>query len=412
VRACAAFATLTAMTTPDDRLDARLPQGVLSDLGRWTLYQSFRTFTWPWLLRRGILIWPIAILAGFAYAAWHASGMGAWADWPGLALRASLAALVAVTAGPLLATIVRHLCLPNAVERALVILGIMIGLALGLAALHAVSDYHEYLMGHHPPGGMNISVVGQAMSRFFRASVDASVILLIFVGGGLATIYYLGERRRVAEYQARAQLQRIRAERDATDMRLAVLQAQVEPHFLFNTLASVRSLILTEPERAAQTVDALGDYLRATLPRLREAGVEEAKLADQIDLCARYLELMNLRMAGRIAVRVEADAAARDRPFPPLILLTLVENAVTHGIEPKLGPATIAIVAAIDGDRLSVSVEDDGVGLRPGTTTGLGLANVRAQLASLFGEAAALDVESRPQGGVRARIRIPVAAAR
>jgi len=398
------------MNTPDDNLDARLPQGVLSDLGRWTLYQSFRTFTWPWLLRRGILLWPIAILGGFAYAAWHATAMGAWADWPALALRACLAGLIVVTAGPLLATVIRHLRFPNGVERALVILAILVGLAIGLAALNRAGDYHNFLMETHAGGSMNVSALAGTLSRVFRASVDASVIVLIFAGGGLAALYYLGERRRIAQFHERHQLQRLRAERDAADMRLAVLQAQVEPHFLFNTLASVRSLILTEPERAAQTVDALGDYLRATLPRLRETGVAETTLDHQIDLCTGFLDLMNVRVAGRIAVRVEASEAARALPFPPLILLTLVENAVTHGLEPKVGPGTIAIIAAVGDDRLSVSVEDDGVGLQPGFAAGLGLANVRAQLSSLFGDRAQLDVASRPEGGVRARIRIPLAA--
>jgi sensor histidine kinase YesM len=225
----------------------------------------------------------------------------------------------------------------------------------------------------------------------------------------MAALYYVGERRRVAQYSASQQLLRIRAERDAADIRLAVLQAQVEPHFLFNTLASVRSLIASEPERAAQTVDALGDYLRATLPRLRETGVGNTTLDDQIDLCTRYLELMKVRMAGRLAVRVDADEAARALPFPPLILLTLVENAVTHGIEPKVGAGTIAIVASVGSDMLNVSVEDDGVGLVQGVSVGLGLANVRAQLSSLFGDRADLDVASRPEGGVRARIRVPLA---
>ena len=120
---------------------------------------------------------------------------------------------------------------------------------------------------------------------------------------------------------------------------------------------------------------------------------------------------MNVRMAGRIAVRVDADDAVRALPFPPLILLTLVENAITHGLEPKVGPGTIAIAASVDGDMLVVSVEDDGVGLKPGVSSGLGLANVRAQLSSLFGARAALAVDARPEGGVSARIRVPLAGA-
>lgn len=120
---------------------------------------------------------------------------------------------------------------------------------------------------------------------------------------------------------------------------------------------------------------------------------------------------MTVRMAGRLTVRVEADAAARARPFPPLLLLTLVENAVTHGIEPKPGPGEIAIVARVEGEALVVGVEDDGAGLEPGMTPGVGLANVRAQLQSLFGDRASLDIISRPEGGVSARIRVPLATA-
>jgi LytS/YehU family sensor histidine kinase len=175
-----------------------------------------------------------------------------------------------------------------------------------------------------------------------------------------------------------------------------VLQAQVEPHFLFNTLASVRSLIASEPARAAQTIDALADYLRAALPRLREDRVEDATLDRQLDLCLGYLDLMRVRMAGRLSARVEADAAVRALPFPPLILLTLVENAVTHGVEPKPGPGEIVIRARAEDGILTVAVEDDGAGLEPGVTPGLGLANVRAQLQNLFGDRAGLEVVSRP----------------
>src|SRR3954463_5727412 len=172
VRALPGSANLARMTKPEDDLGERLPQGVLSDLGPWTLYQSFRAFTWPWLLRRGLLLWPIAILAGFAYAAWHASGMGAWSDWPGLALRASLGALVAVTAGPLLATIIRHLRLPFAAERVLVILAILAGLWIGLVAVRQAGAYHAHLMQNYLGRSMNVSLFGRVMSYAFFTSVD------------------------------------------------------------------------------------------------------------------------------------------------------------------------------------------------------------------------------------------------
>lgn len=397
------------MVSLDDDLRTRLPRGVLSDLGGWTLYQSFRTFTWPWLLRRGILFWPLALAAGSAFAAYHASSMGTWSDWPPLAWRACLAGLITVTAGPALATLIRHLRPPVLLERALVIAAIWLGLWLGLVALTWASRYHDHLMEAYAGRSMHVGVFAKAFAQVLRASIDTSIFVWIFAGGGLATIYYLGEGRRLAQYATQRQLEALRAERTAADMRLAVLQAQVEPHFLFNTLASVRSLIASEPARAAQTIDALADYLRAALPRLREDRVEDATLDRQLDLCLGYLDLMRVRMAGRLSVRVEVEPAVCALPFPPLILLTLVENAVTHGVEPKPGPGEIVLRAEADEDTLTVTVEDDGTGLTPGVTPGLGLANVRAQLQSLFGDRAGLDIASRPEGGVTARIHVPLA---
>jgi signal transduction histidine kinase len=408
VRQAPGPASLAGMALSDDELGAKLPREVLSDLGGWTLYQSFRVFTWPWLLRRIALFGALAILAGFAFAAWHASGLNAWGDWPGLAWRACLASLAAVSVGPLLATFIRHLRLPLIAERALVVVAIVAGLAITVLALRWTGAYHRSLMLSYAGRSMDAGLFGRAMSRFFLLSIDASTFALIIAGGGLAAFHYLGERRRIAQYRARLQVERLRAERDTANTRLAVLQAQVEPHFLFNTLASVRSLIATEPKRAAGTVDALSAYLRATLPRLRGARVEETSLGEQIALCTGYLDLIRVRMADRLEVRVEASETVRALPFPPLILLTLVENAVTHGIEPKVGPGTIAIIASVEQDMLTVSVEDDGGGLAPGVSSGLGLTNVRAQLLSLFGERAALEVVSRPEGGARASIRIPL----
>ncbi|MFK2931842.1 histidine kinase [Dyella agri] len=397
------------MDFPNDDLHARLPQSVLSDLGGWTLYQSFRTFTWPWLLRRGTLLWPLAILAGCTYAIWHTSGTGAWGDWPGLALRACIASLIVVSAGPLLATLIRYRRFPVIVERVLVVLAILLGLWLGAIALNWVGAYHAYLMqafsGHH----MRTSWFGLAVSNFLGSTVNASVFALVLAGGGYATIYYLGEQRRIAQFAAARQIENLREERNAADMRLALLQAQVEPHFLFNTLASVRSLIASEPGRAATTIDALAAYLRIALPRIRTTGIEEATLGRQIDLCLGYLEIMKVRTAGRVKVHVDASDEVRALPFPPLILLTLVENAMTHGIEPKPGPGVIGIIASTADGLLSVRIEDDGQGLQPGTTPGLGLSNVRAQLHDRFGTRARFEIASRTGGGVSACIHVPLA---
>ncbi len=169
----------------------------------------------------------------------------------------------------------------------------------------------------------------------------------------------------------------------------------------------MRSLVATDPARAASTIDALCDYLRSTLPSFREPGREEATLGKQIDICHRYLELMNVRMDGRVGIAIDAPEAVRALAFPPLTLISLVENAVKHGIEPKPGPGAIAIRAGLEDGVLQVAVEDDGVGLSPGETShGLGLANVRAQLRNRFGDDATLDIAARSQGGTRAVITL------
>ena len=127
-------------------------------------------------------------------------------------------------------------------------------------------------------------------------------IALFLVSGGYDLPAYLSEQRRLLEGKRQLEVLTLRTEKTATDMHLAVLQAQIEPHFLFNTLASVRSIILTEPERAVATVDALSDYLRSTLPRLRNAAaMEMPTLGAQIEICKNYLELMKIRMGGRLS---------------------------------------------------------------------------------------------------------------
>jgi sensor histidine kinase YesM len=187
----------------------------------------------------------------------------------------------------------------------------------------------------------------------------------------------------------------------------------VEPHFLFNTLASLRSLIGTDPQRAAQTIDALAKYLRATLPKLRaETGAAASTLGEQFAICANYLDLMKIRLGERLHVEIQLPADLRDAPFPPLLLISLVENAITHGVEPRRGDAHIVLAARTietgQQTRIEVRVEDDGVGLELGMGEGTGLANVRAQLRTRFGTAASLELAARASGGVLAQIVVPL----
>jgi two-component sensor histidine kinase len=396
-------------------LNEPLPRDVeAGGLARFADYQRYPAFTWAWFLRRATVFWPFAVAYGLFLGVWHASSMTTWADALPLGLRAAGAALVVVSAGPLLAMAVRYRHLPYAVERVVVIAAIVAGLVIGSEAQTAVAHYHNMLMARHMGMSMTAPSAVMTLSRMLGVMMGRLPrwIGLFLIGGGPELLSYITERRRLAERQRRRDVAALRRDMADADLKMAVLQAQIEPHFLFNTLASVSSLISTAPDRAVSTIDALSDYLRSTLPKLRrEGGLEGATLGHQIGICAQYLELMNIRMGGRITVEIDAPPELAEAPFPPLLLISLVENAVKHGIEPKPGPGVIAIRGRMrqgaDETLLEVSVEDDGMGLHGASGTGVGLANVQAQLQHRFGPRARLDVTGRDSGGVCARITVP-----
>ncbi len=205
------------------------------------------------------------------------------------------------------------------------------------------------------------------------------------------------------------------SKRAEADLRLMVLQAQVEPHFLFNTLASVHSLIRQDPERAEATLEALVDHLRVTLPKLRTDVGAHSSLAEQLEVCRSYLTVMKVRMGARFSFVIDVDPALQRHPYPPLLLISLVENAIKHGIERTTGAGQITVNAAVetrmDAPQLAVNVVDTGAGLRATAAMGTGLANIRDQLSARFGPQGSLSLQDRTAGGVIATIRIPYEAA-
>jgi sensor histidine kinase YesM len=188
-------------------------------------------------------------------------------------------------------------------------------------------------------------------------------------------------------------------------MQLTVLQAQIEPHFLFNTLAAIRPLIRQDAAQAEVVLDALADHLRSTLPQIREGS--HSTLGQQLDICASYLAVMQARMGARLHHKMQVPEELRAAVFPPLILLSLVENAIKHGIEPKPGPGSLLIRVERDHHHLRVAVIDDGAGLRDGLQSGVGLANIREQLQLRYQDHARLTVATRPEGGTIAEIILP-----
>lgn len=224
-----------------------------------------------------------------------------------------------------------------------------------------------------------------------------------------------GKKRAEAEMQtATAAAERESMQRQLSEAKMQAMQAQVEPHFLFNTLAGVRAAMQSDPARGIVMIDHLIDYLRATIPQLRaDRASKFVALGSQLDAVTAYLGVIQARMP-RLDVRVICPEDLRSAAIPPLMLISLAENAVKHGIEPKKGPAAIIVTAAAreaDGQRmLKVTVQDDGAGFAASAGNGIGLSNIRARLLHLYGNDAALLLQTVEQGGVAASIMLPLRA--
>lgn len=225
-----------------------------------------------------------------------------------------------------------------------------------------------------------------------------------------STVFLLAERIHRLDSEVRQRrLAEVEQSRRETEARLKLLQAQIEPHFLFNTLANVGSLIDGDPPRARQLLDRLNDWLRIALARTRD---ERASLGDELALLENWLEILAVRFGPRLAWQIEVADELRQLPFPPMLLQPLLENAVKHGIEPKVGGGRVRIVAWRDADRLHLQVDDDGGGLNATPSTqgqGTGLDNVRARLAALYGEQGHLELLANAEDGVTARLELPCA---
>jgi hypothetical protein len=216
-----------------------------------------------------------------------------------------------------------------------------------------------------------------------------------------------GVRQRLAEARAtelQFALEKSRLEKQAVDARLALLQSQIEPHFLFNTLANVQALVETGSPLAADVLKSLIAYLRAAMPRL-QAGT--ATLSQELALVHAYLDLMRMRMPDRLTFNIDADPLLLPRPFPPMAALTLVENAVRHGIDPLERGGRISVSATREIGGWQVRVCDNGAGMQAHSRPGTGLSNLRERLTGFYGPAASLILEEHTPQGLSARIVVP-----
>jgi signal transduction histidine kinase len=376
-------------------------------------YRHFSPFCWEWSWRRSLVF---GIFAG-TFAIWEGVALGVLADDRRIGLAAAAVGvplwLTLVSAGPLLAAWVRSRGWSLERERLGVVLAVVLGVAVGLGGQWLANLFNRGIllpvMIRHGVFGSSYLAGVESLGRYRALWIGESLLFFIF-SGALALRSYFGEQRRLVQEAREREVSGLQLRQRQADLQLLVLQAQIEPHFLFNTLASLRSLLRQDVGRAEAMVDALVEHLRATVPILRQRPAAST-LAEQLRICGSYLELMQVRLPDRLSYSISAPESLRGSAFPPLILLTLVENAVKHGIEPKPRAGHIRIDAALeqrsDGARVVVSVADDGVGLAAGLGHGMGLSNIRAQLALKYGERAALSISGRAHGGTVARIEIP-----
>jgi signal transduction histidine kinase len=232
-------------------------------------------------------------------------------------------------------------------------------------------------------------------------------VTLLIVTGIIVKIVLGGKKRAERRAQvATATAAEESLKRQLAEAQLKMMQAQVEPHFLFNTLASVDYLIETDPRTASKMQKNLIQYLRAALPQMREGSTT---LGKEVQLCRAFLEILKFRMEDRLQYSVIVPQGLQSAQFPPMMLQSLVENSIKHGLEPKPEGGALTISADIANGKLRVTVADTGLGFavaaQPGT--GVGLANVRERLAALYGGAARLSVEANSPSGTIVTIEVP-----
>ena len=275
---------------------------------------------------------------------------------------------------------------------------------LGVAVSIPVGTFIIYVLST-PAGAPAFWHVSERMEGF-----SGLCGLGLFIAPWAALAALVRQKDALARHQALAfELERSEFERQALDARMHLLQAQVAPHFLFNTLANVQALVDTGSPQASAVLRSLVAYLRAAVPRLNEPVTTFGR---ELQLVKAYLELMHMRMPDRLKFALHVDDAALGLRCPPMTLLTLVENAVRHGIDPSEEGGRIDITIERRGERCIVRVVDTGVGLRP-TDQGLGtgLSTLRERLKLIFGADAELRVHAQVPHGVSAELDLPARGA-
>jgi Histidine kinase len=250
--------------------------------------------------------------------------------------------------------------------------------------------------------GIDPKNIAEATVRRLPLAQIVFFLIIILLAVRIATRSRLRAEKLVLSAEASAEMESLR--RQVAEAQLQTLQAQVEPHFLFNTLAAVEHLTGTDAPRAAIMLRHLIAFLRGSLPNMRE---QSTSLGREVDLCQSYLAIMQIRMEDRLMVSINVPESLRGLSFPPMMLQSLVENSIKHGLEPKPAGGAIAISARLQDGRLRVTVADTGLGIAENAPQGIGLGNIRDRLKRLYGNSAALVLAPNAPAGAHITIEIP-----
>ncbi|MBL0142395.1 MAG: histidine kinase [Betaproteobacteria bacterium] len=249
----------------------------------------------------------------------------------------------------------------------------------------------------HVSGDLKKIGVGAGLVLLFIPIFILTIIAKFFIDRSRAAQRMAELRRKEAEYHLMS--------RQVTEAKLQALQAQVEPHFLYNTLANVQALTEVDPPKANAMVGHLIQYLRNALPKMRES---ISTVGQEVELVRAYLSILQMRMGKRLSFEISIPESLVATPFPPLMLPSLVENAIKHGLEPQREGGSVLISAQAQDGRLRLMVSDTGRGFGDSVGAGVGLANIRERLVALYGERAKLTLESNSPNGVIATIEVPL----
>ena len=261
-----------------------------------------------------------------------------------------------------------------------------------------------YIVGHQ----IAFVLLGEPMRMVGHDHISLVPIVFTVLVGGLGLHYFATREQLSNEAAARSDAQRLAAE-----SQLRLLRAQLEPHMLFNTLANLRSLLREDSAQAELMIDQLITYLRSALAASR---TESTTLSGEFTQLRAYLDIMSLRMGPRLAYRLELPAALEGVKVPPMLLQPLVENAIKHGVEPKVGPGRIEVIARAAGAGVEITVIDSGLGMRQDLASidsaepqskSYGLQHVRERLRAVYGANASLSLHARVPSGVCAVVSIP-----